>query len=136
MNNQESKKSELLKLAYQAAVEGYMIEFLNRHDLGPYDQSDWIGDVGDIYECADMFMNFYDIRFDVDNNIPDNMYEKWYWDSLECAELGISFPNYQHWFNGAPTPSHESIQRIKNMKQNLADLILIENNKYKHVQGK
>jgi hypothetical protein len=66
----------------------------------------WIGgDVGEIANIADMFINFSDIRLDIDTNQSSGTLIKWYWENLET-----DFPiNYRSYMKGlrAVNKDHE-----------------------------
>lgn len=99
----------------------YLMEFCHKHDYR-YEPDTWIGgDPGTIIEVCDMFVSMENIRYDVDNNIPDGVFEKWYWKQLELFELGV-----EHWMNfpsyckGAPDEwPEERMQRLRDAHKRL-----------------
>lgn len=102
----------------------YVKEFCKKHS---YDSPEifWIGnDPGTILCCNDMFIHMDDIRYDVDNNIPESYFEKWYWKRLDLYELGIEhWLNYSSYCKGAPDPyDEEKINEIKENQRNIDNL--------------
>lgn len=113
----ENKKRCLCSI-YKDICERYVNEFCKKHE---YDSPErfWVGDdVGDILVVNDMFINFNDIRYDIDNNIEKHEFEKWYWKSLDVYEItGEKYLNYESFCKGAPDKyDEESLNRIKELK--------------------
>jgi hypothetical protein len=74
-------KLQQMQYDFRVAVAAYVQEFCNKHDW-VYNPADWVaGDVGGVIEINDMFINFDDIRVDIDNefdlyslqNKPDSL---------------------------------------------------------------
>lgn len=106
---------ELLKSEYESVVGDYCQAFCTKHGY-EYCPDDWLGgDVGGIIEIGDMFINFDDIRTDVDNGIPEKVFSEWYWYGLRLHELGLPKSiNLRSYAMGAPLPySEEDLKRIE-----------------------
>jgi len=58
----------------------------------------WVGDrVGEIYDVSDCFINYDDVRFDIDSNQPQGKIFIWYWEQVDCHMANtptINFENY------------------------------------------
>lgn len=118
-----------LRAQYKNIADTYVREFVAKHD---YDMTDyeidrcWVADDAGTTACiCDMFVDFNDIRYDIDNDVPESKFEKWYWTSLERAELGIKYMNYESFCKGAPDPvPQESMNEILALRKKLDDIRL------------
>ena len=116
-----------LREQYRNIVDTYVREFVAKHD---YNMSDyeiglcWVADDAGTTACiGDMFVDFNDIRYDIDNDVPEPKFEEWYWTSLERAELGIKYMNYESFCKGAPDPvPPESMNEIIALRNKLNDI--------------
>lgn len=110
----------------------YVEAFCQRHGYTA-ERDAWVGgDVGTTICINDMYVGMNEIRYDVDNNIPTEQFEKWYWKALEVYELtGEKWLNYQSFCKGAPDPwpeeklkkVREGVKKIEQMKKELNDYI-------------
>lgn len=122
----KSKKRNKCRLQrhYEKIVEEYTKLFIKKHDYEEYSRDMWIGRyIGGIIEIGDMFVNFDDIRYDIDHYIEPELYGEYYYKSLECTSLGLSFPNYEHYCLGCPIPSNEQIENVRLARNILDDTI-------------
>lgn len=103
------KNDYSLKNEWKDLCNKYLKKFCNKHEY-VYEPDCWIGgDPGTIVNIGDMFVSMHDIRYDIDNNIEEPMFENWYWKSLEVYELtGQNYINYQSYCDGCPDPWPES----------------------------
>lgn len=75
-----TKKIQTLKAAYEVIVNEYMEIFCKKQDV---DFDGWVGeDVGSVACIADMFLNFSDIKTDVDMEVKSGEIINWYWDNM------------------------------------------------------
>ena len=81
----------------------YLKLFCDKHEYS-FDDCFWVADdYGTIACVSDMFISMEHIRYDIDNNIEETMFEKWYWKAIEIFELtGQDFMNYESFCKGAP----------------------------------
>lgn len=95
-----------LKQQFEEVCNAYLDAFVKRHDLV---SAYWVGPGVCEIVCAndDVFLNFDDIRYDVDNAASLSVNEIWDWvdycgrlEYLECPKK-INFPS---WCKGAPKP--------------------------------
>lgn len=111
-----NKKS--LQQQWQEICNDYLREFCHRHDY-TYDPQYWIGSpegIGTIAWIGDtMLVDMEDLRYDVDNQVPVDKFEKWYWKQLELNELGIEvWLNYRSYCLGAPDEwTDERMQKLR-----------------------
>ena len=66
-----------------------------------------------------------EIRYDVDNNINEDCFERWYWKKMEVAELTDyteNYMNYESYCKGAPDYwTKERMQSIRASKKRLEE---------------
>lgn len=92
----------------------YLKAFCERHEY-EYDP-DWVGgDIGTIAIVGDYFVSMDVIRYDVDNNIDEKQFLKWYDYTLLLESLDLPRKiNYSSWCKGAPLPyNNEQIEKIR-----------------------
>lgn len=107
-----------IKDRWRTICNEYLLLFCNKHGI-QYKTDTWVVDnPGTIVEVGDMYVHMDDIRYDVDNNIQEDYFEKWYYKGLEVYELtGRNYMNYESFCKGAPdyyTP--EKMEEIKRAK--------------------
>lgn len=86
-----------LKDRYKAVVGAYITEFCKKQDLS---DGYWIENrIGEIYDVADMSLDFQIIRYDMDTNQPKGRIIKYYWEMLDKMLSGSPnlFPSYEGW---------------------------------------
>lgn len=117
------KTAEDIRRMYEETVCLYVTMFNEKHRFEEYDPTMWVaGEIGGIICIGDMFVNFEDIRYDIDKDITDDVFCEWYWNSMECHEIGLDYPNYKNYCKGAPTPEQETIDRVKELRKELMRL--------------
>jgi hypothetical protein len=115
-NNMNNKT---LRERFNDVCEEYVKLFVKKHG---YEDVDWVDDIGDIICISDMYISFDDIRYDIDNNIPEESFEKWYWKSVERASSRIKYMNYKSFCKGCPDPiSPEQEEEIEKARQRLEE---------------
>lgn len=72
---------------YNKAIDAYVKEFTKQTEI---DFDYWCGDVAC---CGDFYLNFSDIKIIVDNNIPFDTFNDWYWFAVQ-TELKINLLDY------------------------------------------
>jgi hypothetical protein len=57
-----------------------------------------------------------DIRYDIDNDIPEECFERWYWKSVDVYSLTKQkYMNYSSFCQGAPDPWTE--ERLNSIRE-------------------
>lgn len=113
-----------LKQQFEEVCKAYLDAFIRRHDL---DSAAWIGQgVGEIV-CAndEVFLNFDDIRYDIDNADKLRINEIWDWagycqrlEYLECPKR----INFKSWCKGAPKPyTDKMLDELEGLHQAVID---------------
>ena len=107
---------DFLKSAYNDAVGDYCHQFCVKHGW-VYNPDNWVGGrVGETLTVNDeLFIDFRDIKADIDNDFPANMYEEWYRYTNEIMFLGCDKNvNYESFAKGCPLPySEEQLKAIR-----------------------
>jgi hypothetical protein len=98
MNNKQSTQER-----WRDICQEYLKLFCDKHEYS-FEDCFWVTDnYGTIACVSDMFISMEHIRYDIDNNIEETMFEKWYWKAIEIFELtGQDFMNYESFCKGAP----------------------------------
>lgn len=116
-----------LKEKFDLLCNTYVTLFCQKHEL-PYSEADWIGDeVGGVLSIAgERFVDFRDLKYDIDQNVEVGLYEKWddYCDrisEIEAKYESLFSPrrdegrlrhiNYESWVAGAPRYSDEELDK-------------------------
>lgn len=94
-----------LKTQFKEIAEKYVITFLTKHNFhenGEITEWRWIRDnAGGVLEVSDYFINFDDIRFDIDNEVPADQFFEWYDHDLNLAMKNRKKRvNYENWLKG------------------------------------
>ena len=81
-----------LRNDYEDACNNYITEFVR---ISEFDFEGWIcNDVGEIAFFGDYVINFSDIVYIVDNDVPVDIFVNWYWFSVEYEKCKINLQNY------------------------------------------
>lgn len=128
-----------LKKNYEAVCNAYLLAFTAKHEYD-FEDARWIGDrVGEIAEVGDQIVDMVTIRTDIDRDVPEGEFLKWY---DYCLKIGmidnkIPTPNFEHWAMGCPRKSEGEIleleakaRRIEELKQELKDAIERDKNDF------
>ena len=130
------KNNYLLKSEWQILCSMYLRKFCDKHEY-EYEPDCWVANNPGTIACVnDMFVSMEDIRYDVDNDIPEEYFEKWYWKSVDVYGLvGEKFMNYASFCKGCPDYwTEERLNSIREAKQRVLDArdaLEREINKYK-----
>ena len=109
------------KALWKDVCNEYLEVFCWKHGY-TYDKYVWVGDdPGTVANIGDLFVGMDDIRYDIDNNIPESYFEKWYWKNLEVYELtGCNYMNYSSYCMGAPDNwPEERLDRVREANKRL-----------------
>lgn len=117
--NQSHKN--LIKERYENAVHEYCMAFCQKHGYD-YDPDGWVGgNVGGVVLIAYYYINFDDIRYDIDNDVPEQIFQQYYNYTLEIASLDDGTDNmrqvkYPHYIMGFRPYSEEQLIKISEAK--------------------
>lgn len=93
------------KEALETCIENYTKLFCLKHGFN-YESDMWVsGEIGSIICISDMFINFSDIRLDLEKNVTKGIFSEWYWTVVDKRP----YINYNSWVMGL---------RHSNLKQN------------------
>jgi len=79
------------------ALKEYVIVFCNKHDV---EFNGWIGKPGEIADIDGIFIDFRDIRTDLETNQPVDIFLKWHDYAIGMQAIGRAVPNYESWISG------------------------------------
>lgn len=84
-----------MKKEFEKIVKKYILAFEKKHNI-IFDN--WVGNnIGEIAFFGDYFINFDDIRFDIDNDIKKEKFFEWYDLTLDSATEGKPLINYKNY---------------------------------------
>ena len=130
------KNNYLLKSEWQILCSMYLRKFCDKHKY-TYEPDCWVANNPGTIACVnDMFVSMEDIRYDIDNDIPEEYFEKWYWKAVDVYSLTEQkYMNYSSFCQGAPDQwTEERLNSIREAKQRVLDAqyaLEQEINKYK-----
>lgn len=108
---------QLMRDRYEKAVSEYCHAFCQKHGW-EYDPDGWVGEV---LAVGDYFVDFRDIKHDIDNNVDEGKFLEWYNYALEIDMLDegkgeMRRVNYEHFLMGARPYSEGDFERIREAK--------------------
>lgn len=90
---------------FESVCDEYLEAFCLKHDLSMY--YNWVGnEVGGVVTIGDYFINFDDIRLDIDKNVPELCFFQWYYVALDyvnehgTTEGCVNYKTYLSYFMG------------------------------------
>lgn len=84
-----------LQKEYYRICNQYLLEFCKKHE---WDFEWWVSDEpGTIAMIGDYFIAFDQMRYDIDNNIDEAAFIKWYDYALELGMEDKNFLSYESW---------------------------------------
>lgn len=110
-----------LKETYEVTCNTYAHDFAVKHE---YSFDGWVADrIGEVAVMGDYYVDFEDIRYDIDNNIDSKEYDKYYNYCVDILGLTVTTPNYDSWCKGCPRIPQEIIDKIRKQRNELNTLI-------------
>lgn len=105
--------TELVRERYENAVHEYCHIFMQKHGFA-YNPDEWVAnEVGGVLCVNDYYLDFDDIKYDIDNDVAENVFFEWY---DYCVELmmidGAPDVNYKSWVRGFRPYTREQLSRI------------------------
>ena len=82
---------QTLKQQYENIVDQYLTLFCEKQGVHK-DNNDWCA--GDVIEINDAYLNFNDIKLDIDTNQPKGNIFSWYWENDELNNKSINYQSY------------------------------------------
>jgi hypothetical protein len=87
---------EINRKGLELYIDRYTQLFCDKHEV-EYNPENWIGGKGEVIEIGDMFINFSDIRIDLEEKVSKEIFAEWYWN---VTENNLLFINYKSWIKG------------------------------------
>ena len=104
------QKTDSLEENYNLICNMYAHVFATKH---AYSFDAWVADkVGEVAMMGDYYVDFCDIKYDIDNDIDADEYVKYYDYCLEVGMLNLTVPNYESWCKGCPRIPQEALDKI------------------------
>ena len=121
-----------LQSQWNAVSNTYLAEFCKKHGYD-IENAYWVGDEPGTLACIndDIFVGIHEIRYDIDNNVPEETFLKWYDYDLDIGSLQSDYDmqtnraeliriNYESFCKGAPLPySAADLRRMKEANRDL-----------------
>lgn len=121
----------LLRQKFNAVANEYLDAFLKMFDI---DESYgyWVaGEVGGQYAYGDdLFVDFSDMMYVVDNNVPKSTFDEWLGYCVFALEFGQTTPNLKSWVKGCPRLSKREIERLQKLRRDFEVTCKRYKNKY------
>ena len=84
-----------IKMNFEKTVQAYVDAFCKKHDT---DLEFWVASIpGTVGQFGDSFIDFENIRYDIDNDVPKEAIWQWYSDELDNyldKKPGINFSTF------------------------------------------
>lgn len=99
---------------YNDVVNEYLKVFCQKQEMDYQDaKKSWVADnVGGVCLVGDYYLDFSDIKCDVDKDAPKGEIFEWYEYDVLMRECGLNTINYRSWLKGAPRYSREELDAI------------------------
>jgi hypothetical protein len=116
MSEEISKKKGELKMvpeviiSHRKACNAVLKAFCDKHGYR-YDADDaWVaGDAGEIASIGDLFVDMSAMLYDLEADVPEDVFLEWYDYNLQCYSRGLRNLNYKSFVMGAPRYTQEEI---------------------------
>jgi len=104
---------EELKQNFAKAADAYLNIFCEKHGYG-YTEAYWIADEpGGLASVADLFVDMRTIMYDIDNDVQNEEFEKWYSYCERVRPFHGTEPNFKAWEKGCHRLSDSEIERAE-----------------------
>lgn len=115
-----SKKNKA-KTLYEEGCNLYLHLFCEKHRFNAeHPETFWVANnIGGVAFIGEYPVDMEIMRYDIDNDIPEDQWLRWHDYSLECTALGLTSPNYKSWLKGCPTYSQEQLDEVKRLRHNV-----------------
>lgn len=114
----------MLKENYEKACNGYLVELLNMWEYDSY-YGFWVRDeVGGTYCYGDsIYLNMDEIIYCVVNDITEHEYQEYLEYNVTAIEFNFKPLSLESWHNNAPRVPQSTFDRLRKLKQDLADAV-------------
>lgn len=101
---------------YRRGCTQYLALFCKKHGYDTYD-AEWVGgEPGDIATIGDYYVDMRTIIDDLEMDVPEEEFIRWYDYCLEADTLGLDSPNYRSWLKGYPRIPEDRLQRLRELR--------------------
>ena len=116
MDKKQYASNEALSSKFDFIVSQYVNAFVKKHfredddEVMPQIVMYWVGNRKDeVIFINDYYIDFRDIRTDIDRDAPLGAFFEWYEYNTEMTLLGADTMNYESWLGGCPRISEEEL---------------------------
>lgn len=116
-------ETRALAAEYAVLVNKYCEAFCQKHGWA-YERDGWVGNrVGGMLEVCGGYVDFEDIRTDIDEDFDASLFPEWHRYDDELTALGCTKRvNYRSFAMGCPLPySRERLDEIKKARQRVVE---------------
>jgi hypothetical protein len=85
---------QTLKQQFENLVDQYLTLFCEKQGVHKDDDSWCAGGIGGVIEINDAYLNFDEIRLDIDTNQPKGEIFKWWWENEYLENKIINYYSY------------------------------------------
>lgn len=116
----------LIRERYENAVHEYCIAFCQKHDYH-YNPDGWVrNNIGGVVLIGDYYINFDDIRYDIDNDVPKEIFFEFYEYTLRLAMIdegrhNVKHVNYPHYIMGFRPYSEAQLKKMEEAKKRVEE---------------
>jgi hypothetical protein len=104
---------EMIKQQYETACNAYLRAFCEKHEYD-YEPDAWVAnEVGEIACVADYYVSMPTIRYDIDNDVDENEFVRWWDYCIRANDLKQPTPNFRRWCEGCPLLSQEELAKLE-----------------------
>ena len=138
--------TNILKEDYARIADDYMCAWCLKHEYD-YDAISRMDDDYRVCEAGDIYLSLDDVRYDINNNLPENVFEDYYWYASDVAmyapDISITLPQYNAGYRPFTRieleklkDAHERLMQAKDEYETLLDEITANNKKGINNNGK
>lgn len=107
-----------LQYTYESGCLQYAWDFETKHSI---EFDGWVNnEVGEIATFNEMFVEFRDLKFDIDSNLPEHIFAEWYYD---CLDKEVAKPLRQYWIELQIASQRKLSKKDKDKYLSLANAI-------------
>ena len=124
------------KTLYEEGCNLYLHLFCEKHGFNAeHPDTYWVAnDIGGVAFIGDYTVSMDVMRYDIDHDIAEDQWIRWYDYSSECCTLGLTYPNFQSWLKGCPTYSQEQLDKVKRLRHNVHEAQLMLEDFIKNIE--
>jgi hypothetical protein len=112
-----------LKPQYEDICNAYLHAFCEKHELSLHDAYWVTGRTGEVAGIGDYYVDMSTIRTDIDEDVPEEEWLRYYDYCLRVGEFNMTAPNYDHWLKGCPRVSDAILERLRELHTEIDNIV-------------